>query len=182
MESPFNPFTYQPGIARAYGMEAEFPPDVRAQARANPARAQHIQAQYQFSQWLKRSEPRIFDAARNRTNLLELQGVEKMAASAAPGKLAGLGQAADMGEQGPITQWGTQLLDLAKGYMVYDAQKDLMKVNLSRAEQGLPPIDPGYIAPQVQLGVAPNVQTLAYVALAGMVVIGLLATLGGKRK
>jgi hypothetical protein len=51
--------------------------------------------------------------------------------------------------------WYLEALDFAKeavpAYLAYDAQKDLMDLNMERAKQGLDPIDPGLTAPQVTL-------------------------------
>lgn len=51
--------------------------------------------------------------------------------------------------------WYMEALDFAKeavpAYLAYDAQKDLMDLNMERAKQGLDPIDPGLTAPQVTL-------------------------------
>jgi hypothetical protein len=187
MDTLFNTFAYQPILARAFSNAPALPDAVARAAAENPDKAQHITSVWQFAEWLKTSSPQIYDiVSRRKPELLDApQAVASGKLGAmqwGPGGIGGLGQAAESGEQGVITQWGSQLLDLAKGYMVYDAQKDLMRTNISRAERGLPPIDPGVIAPQVQVGVAPNVQTLMYVALAGLVVVGLTAALGGGRK
>jgi len=51
--------------------------------------------------------------------------------------------------------WYSDILDFAKeavpAYLAYDAQKDLMDLNMTRAEQGLDPIDPGLTAPQIRV-------------------------------
>lgn len=51
--------------------------------------------------------------------------------------------------------WYTEIFKFAKeavpAYMAYDAQKDIMNMNIERAKQGLPPIDPGLTAPQVKV-------------------------------
>lgn len=51
--------------------------------------------------------------------------------------------------------WYSDVLNFAKeavpAYLAYDAQKDIMDMNLERAKQGLPPIDPGMTAPQVRV-------------------------------
>jgi hypothetical protein len=51
--------------------------------------------------------------------------------------------------------WYSGILDFAKeavpAYLAYDAQKDLMDLNMERARQGLDPIDPGVTAPQVRV-------------------------------
>ena len=51
--------------------------------------------------------------------------------------------------------WYVGILDFAKqavpAYLAYDAQKDIMDLNMERARQGLDPIDPGIAAPQVRV-------------------------------
>lgn len=79
--------------------------------------------------------------------------------------LSGLGQG-DWWETGTATPttttddsngeaWYTGILDFAKeavpAYLAYDAQKDIMDLNMERAKQGLDPIDPGVAAPQVRV-------------------------------
>lgn len=52
-------------------------------------------------------------------------------------------------------EWYEKIFKFAEkavpAYLAYDAQKDIMKLNLDRAKQGLPPIDPGMTAPQVRV-------------------------------
>lgn len=61
--------------------------------------------------------------------------------------------------------WYSEVLEFAKqaipAYLAYDAQKDIMDMNIERAKQGLPPIDPGMTAPQVKVihQLPPEVQT-----------------------
>ena len=51
--------------------------------------------------------------------------------------------------------WYSDILDFAKeavpAYLAYDAQKDLMDLNMERAKTGLDPIDPGLTAPQIRV-------------------------------
>jgi hypothetical protein len=56
---------------------------------------------------------------------------------------------------GTTFDWASDLFTFAKeaipAYLAYDAQKDIMDLNLERAKQGLDPIDPGVVAPQVRV-------------------------------
>ena len=77
----------------------------------------------------------------------------------------GLGQIDPFGGIGTSTRttttvetngaWYSDILAFAKeavpAYLAYDAQKDLMDLNMERAKTGLDPIDPGLVAPQVKL-------------------------------
>ena len=79
-----------------------------------------------------------------------------------------------------VTEWGKTVSDLLGKYLIYDQQKSLIKLNISRAEKGLPPIDAAAYGAGVSVGVSPGVQQLAYIAIGGLVVVGLLNSL--KRK
>lgn len=52
-------------------------------------------------------------------------------------------------------EWANKALDVAAkaipAYFQYDTQKQLMDLNITRAKNGLPPIDPGVVAPQVKV-------------------------------
>jgi len=84
----------------------------------------------------------------------------------------------------PSTTWGTQLLDIIKVAVPAYQQQQLFKLQIKRAEQGLDPVDPGLIAPtvNVDLPVAAKKQitvvTMAVVAAA----VGLLVYLMVKGK
>lgn len=82
---------------------------------------------------------------------------------------------------GPVTSWGQDVMEFFKAtlpaYYQAQAQRDLLAINLKRAEQGLPPIDADGVAPQVNVGVSKGVQTLGYVAVGGLVLVGLLAAM-----
>lgn len=65
---------------------------------------------------------------------------------------------------GTSFEWASDLFKLAKdaipAYLAYDAQKDIMEMNIERAKQGLDPVDPGLTAPQIRVihDVPPEVQ------------------------
>jgi len=62
--------------------------------------------------------------------------------------------------------WATEVIAVAKevvpAYLAYDAQKDIMALNMERARNNLPPIDPGVVAPQVRMihDLPPETRTL----------------------
>lgn len=61
--------------------------------------------------------------------------------------------------------------------------EDLYRLNLTRAQQGLAPIPASAVAPQVQVGVAPDVQrTILMVALGGAAILGGAYVFGGLGK
>lgn len=142
--------------------------------------APHEGAVNQFAAWLKGVNPNAYNAvARANPSLFDGQRAVRS------GSLSGMGFViADDSElvgagvpqsTSPITQWGNQLLDLAKGYMAYDMQRDLLQVNLARAEKGLPPISSSSLAPTLNMGISPDVQRLGFIAVGGLVLVGLFS-------
>lgn len=155
MDSSYEPFTYQP-------LERWF------------YEGQHYGAVAQFAEWLKREAPEAYGkVAAARPDLLNAKTALNGMRGSSGGGLAGLGDA--LPSDTPLTQWGNSLLDLAKGWMQYDMQRDLLQVNLARAERGLPPISSSSIAPQVNVGVSPEMQNLSYIAVGGLLLVGLFA-------
>ena len=66
----------------------------------------------------------------------------------------GLGQA-EAPAPAPEPSWADKLFSFAEkaipAYFAYETQKDVSKINVERAKQGMPPVDPGAIAPQVKV-------------------------------
>lgn len=134
--------------------------------------ADHAKAIQEFSAWLKHTAPAVHDAV-NRARADLLSGPKAVAKG-----LAGLGQGDAPGDSGGIiTEWGNQLLELAKGYAAYDTQRDLIKLNISRAEKGLPPISGSFIAPQVNVGASPELQMLGTIAVGGAILFAVASLL-----
>ena len=79
-----------------------------------------------------------------------------------------------------VTEWGKTVTDLLGKYLIYDQQKRIINLNIARAEKGLPPIDASAFGAGVSVGVSPGVQQLAYIAIGGLVVVGLLNSLKKK--
>lgn len=77
----------------------------------------------------------------------------------------------------PTTDWGSRLLDIIKVIVPAKQQTDLYKMQLRRAEAGLPPIDPSNFAPTVNVGTSPavlrNIKYLTW-GVAGLALIGLI--------
>lgn len=110
-------------------------------------------------------------------------------------KLRGLGQeffTVESGDPYPVTapasngfDWGG-LLGTAKEILTTvtqaELQKDLYQMNVQRAQQGLPPISPSAVAPQVNVGVAPDVQrNLMMLGIGAAAIVGGAMLLGGRR-
>ena len=81
-----------------------------------------------------------------------------------------------------ITAWGSQMFDLAGKYLQYDQQRQILKLNITRAEKGLPPIDSSALAPTVNIGASPGVTQLGYLAVGGLVLAGVVAAFSKAKK
>ena len=157
----FDPYTYQPLLRFFYEGEGG---------------VSHGNAVKQFSAWLQKESPNAHaDIMKKRPDLLKSEKAISNGAMGVPG-LSGLGEA-NPAQDAPLSEWGNSLLDLAKGWMQYDTQRELLKVNLTRAEQGLSPISGASVAPQVNVGVSDDLQKLGIVAVGGLIVVGLLAAM-----
>lgn len=173
----YDPFTYQP-MLRYFYEGGPVPQAVAAIAAEFPEAAAQVRSVWQLSEWMQTYLPDAYAmVSGNRPDLLDPGSViasgslVPTAGAIAPG-LAGLGEVAP---NEPVTDWGKQLLDLAKTYLQVDTQRDLLKANISLAERGLPPINAGSIAPQVNVGLSGDMQKLAMVAVGGLVLAGLIS-------
>lgn len=170
---------------------------------------QHAQAIDRFSVWLSQNDPATHTAVMKKSPIL-LNGGEVAASGAltpkssrlagvrfAGSRLAGLGAdftvdpitgdvtlvpdtSAAATVPSPVTAWGSQILDIAKGVIGLKQANDLTKLNIARAEAGLPPIDQGGVAPQVNLGLSASTQKLAIYG--GIALIAVMALRGLKKR
>jgi hypothetical protein len=60
--------------------------------------------------------------------------------------------------------------DLAALVITSEAQRNLLNVNLQRAQNGLAPINPDSLAPTVNMGVSPATQQMIYILGGGLLV------------
>lgn len=98
--------------------------------------AQVNRARMQFLTWVKDNFPDLYNVAIEKANVSEQAQM-----------LAGLGQ----NDQEPwYKKVASTLLAAGTTYLALKAQRDAMKINLARAEQGLPPIDTADIAPVIR--------------------------------
>lgn len=127
--------------------------------------AQKAQAVKEFLGWLSQYSPEVH-------SMVMQQVPEAGTAIATPPHMEGLGQ-------DPVTQaaqpaaapapvpWYQKVLDVAgsvgEAYFTYKAQKDVMKVQQRRAEQGLPPIPTEAYAPTIrhQVDIPPEIKQAA---------------------
>jgi len=103
------------------------------------------------------------------------------------GNLKGLGQAMEFNMTGdsygyttnpapaPTTDWGQLIFGAGQAFLQTQQQHDLMKLNLARAEKGLPPIEASSIAPQVNVGVSGDVQKLIGIGIGLAAIVALAA-------
>jgi hypothetical protein len=103
------------------------------------------QSRVQFADWLKTNHPEIFQRA--------IAVAEKNSVA-----LAGLGEE-------PTKSFWEKFTEAAAGigttYLTLKNQRDAMKINLERAQQGLPPIDAATSAPVIrtQVDLSPELTT-----------------------
>lgn len=128
----------------------------------------------QIATWIQKTSPAAYKAVlSNRPELFDGPHVVTSGLMGMSG-MQGFGDTAAE-PANPITQWGNSLLDLAKGYMAYDAQRDILKLNIARVEKGLPPVDSSTLAPTMNIGVSPQIQTLGMLAVGGLIIVGLIS-------
>lgn len=128
-----------------------------------------VRATMRFMAWLRKFSPEMHAAV-----------VERMGGREAPaaGPLLELSNSWGLGQltEDPLIvsttttssgwDWAKDALAFAKeavpAYLAYDAQKDLMDLNMTRAQAGLDPIDPGLVAPEltVQHQLPPEARSL----------------------
>lgn len=100
-------------------------------------------ARLMFATWVKKRHPALYEKAFKETVATEVSGI---------------GEAQETGKS--FWQKVTEsLTSLGTGYLTYKNQKDMLELNIKRAEQGLPPLDAGATAPVVrtQIDVEPEI-------------------------
>jgi hypothetical protein len=122
----------------AAGMDV-YPTQLRGLARA----AIREKPAERFLAWVKLAHPRLFAAAVQRAGVT------------ANGNGARLGQVAPAPTQSALDRVLSAITTLAPAFLQAKAQKDLLEVQLDRARNNLPPLDPTQYAPAVQVSVSP---------------------------
>jgi len=125
--------------------------------RRRPSRAERARNQQRFVQMIKRTHPRLYAIAKARVG--------------EPPTGSGLGQITKTATTTETSSsWFSRLTDtlstLAPSYLQYKSQKELLEIQLQRAQEGLPPLETSQYAPAVQIGLDPE-QTREAIAAAG---------------
>lgn len=118
------------------------------------ARTEKHQARLQFATWVKDKHPDIYSAAMRRAEKWRREWGQKRGQ---PATLEGLGQ--DGETQSFWDKFREGVTTLGTTYLTYKTQSDAMDINMTRAEQGLPPIDTSFAAPVVrtQIDISPEI-------------------------
>ncbi len=160
----------------------------------------------EFLSWLKRYSPAMYSHVMSRigsppgAGIFALNELNGIGPGAFPGAFPGSG----LLDFGQVDPWGgvgvsasppasstggfmdyiNQAFETAQqaipAYFQYKTQSDIMEMNIARAKQGLPPVDPGVVAPQVKVihDVPPAVQGEIQKWTSGMGNIALWGALG----
>lgn len=187
----YDPYTYNP-MLRSFFVTGNFStlPDKAAKVAAErPELSMHINAVWNFLSWMKNSSPELYNIITNQRPELvdpaEVVASGALSPDAATSTLAGMGEVEATATDAPATSWGQEFLNtlknIAPAYFSFKTQSDLMKTNLRRAELGLDPIDSQTVAPTVNVGVSNDVRTIGYLAVGGLVLVGLLTAFKGRR-
>ena len=100
-----------------------------------------VTAQAQFLTWLQNTQPEVYGAV-----------VSKIVADKDSGQL-GQAEEVKVTVAPDQTFWEkvtTGLMAVGTSILAYKSQRDLLKLNLARAEAGLPPLDAGAVAPVIR--------------------------------
>lgn len=129
--------------------------------------ADPAQAKAAFLAWFRRAMPQAYQHV----------------AVTAPQLLHGLGQAttpatstsSSGGFLSDLSSWGTQLLNIAQAAIPVIGQQQILSAQLSRAKQGLPPLDVSQLTPPpvpVQIGVSSGLTSAIGGIGAGTLLLG----------
>lgn len=136
-----------------------------------------------FATWLQATMPDVYaKIAMARPDLImpefALAGLAGLAAAdpATDAAVAGDPNAA------PSTDWGKTITDLLIPLVGAYQQSQYVKVNIKRAETGLPPIDANVLGAQVQVGVSPQILQKAQTFGIALLGVALLAIFMSRKR
>lgn len=185
----YDPYTYNP-VLRSYFVgnggfanQRKLPPEkVVIAAENNPDAAAHIYSVWGFLDWLQSFSPDFYNVVAN-AGLAEPAAVVESGAIAPKSGLSGMGEFENTpgvmedvswGAGDAVSEWGDRISKLAAQYMQFDTQKRILDLNIKRAEQGLPPVDSGTLAPSVNFGLTSDTRQMMFWAIGGIVAIGII--------
>lgn len=119
-----------------------------------------VQSRAQFLEWLKETHPNLFRGALKYAETWREGEADRQGN---PGTISGLGQT-QAGTVEPTSFWGKLsegITALGTAYLGYKGQKNVLEMNLQRAQMGLPPIDPATGAPTVRTSVSLSPEIMA---------------------
>lgn len=125
-----------------------------------------VLARAQFLQWVKDTHPQLFRGALKYAESWREGEADRQGN---PGTVSGLGEVYDpsgapTGVVAPTNFWqqfATGITALGTAYLGYKGQKNVLEMNLQRAQAGLPPIDPVTGAPTVRTSVSLSPEIMA---------------------
>lgn len=121
-----------------------------------------MDARVAFTQWVADTNPALFQQA---LDYAEDWRLSEAARQGNPATISGLGAANE-----PASFWSKfaeGLTSLGTAYLGYKGQQNVLDINLRRAQQGLPPIDPATGAPTVRTAITLSPEVLARLQGAG---------------
>ena len=87
-----------------------------------------------------------------------------------------------LGETEETPQWVDKALDIGKTMLQIKQQADIQRINIARAEKGLPPLRVADIAPQVKVGMDTEQLNKVLAVGAGIAVLAVVAYLFTRRR
>ncbi len=104
--------------------------------------SQKVKAQAQFLTWLNETHPTLYDTVVGKVMVNETGNQLGQVEPPAP-------ETESMWDK--VT---TGLMAVGTSVLAYKSQRDLLKLNIARAEQGLPPLEAGATAPVIRTEIA----------------------------
>jgi len=136
-----------------------------------------VDAIVEFADWLKSYNPAVYEAVmQSRPDIFMPEFA-----------MSGLGGLSETSTDTPSTDWGKLASDILSPLVGVYSQKQLIDVNIMRAEQGLPPLsDTTAFAPTVNVNLPTSTQQqigdIGKVITVGLLGLGALMLIGKKRR
>jgi len=124
-----------------------------------------MNARAQFTQWVKDEHPELFRQAVEYAENWRLRQADEQGN---PATINGLADTATAEPQSFWQKFGEGLTSLGTAYLGYKGQKQVLDINLQRAQSGLPPIDPRTGAPTVRTAIDLSPEMMARISGVGL--------------